>query len=253
MPPEISAGRCPVNWSRPTSSSFIRATRSIAAAGSDVYSSSGSRTFSASVIEPNSAPDWYITPMPLQDVAARVAVGGREVAAVDQHAARERRIQADHVLQQRALAAARAAEDDEHLAARHAERHVLEDRAVVVAGREVVDDDDGLGGRHRFRCRARSTGTAKMPSTMTSRMMPETTARVALSPTAEAPADVCRPRRQPTAGDQEGEHERLDPAGHEVGEVDRAVELVEERDQRDRERLHRQRAAGQRRRGWRTA
>ena len=57
MPPEISLGRCPVNWSRPTSSSFIRAMRSIAAGGRSVYSSSGSRTFSSSVIEPNSAPD----------------------------------------------------------------------------------------------------------------------------------------------------------------------------------------------------
>ena len=57
MPPESSAGRWPVNPSRPTSSSFIRATRSIASSGRSVYSSSGSRTFSSSVIDPNSAPD----------------------------------------------------------------------------------------------------------------------------------------------------------------------------------------------------
>ena len=62
MPPESSAGMCPVNASRPTSSSFIRATRSIASSGRSVYTSSGSRTFSSSVIDPNSAPDWYMTP-----------------------------------------------------------------------------------------------------------------------------------------------------------------------------------------------
>ncbi len=40
----------------------MRATRSIASSGRSVYTSSGRRTFSSSVIEPNSAPDWYITP-----------------------------------------------------------------------------------------------------------------------------------------------------------------------------------------------
>ena len=62
MPPESSAGMCPVNASSPTSSSFIRATRSIASSGRSVYTSSGRRTFSSSVIDPNSAPDWYMTP-----------------------------------------------------------------------------------------------------------------------------------------------------------------------------------------------
>ena len=45
--------------------------------------SSGRRTFSSSVIEPNSAPDWYITPN-LRRIASRVvAVGGDDVVAVD--------------------------------------------------------------------------------------------------------------------------------------------------------------------------
>ena len=34
----------------------------MAAGERSVYSSSGSRTFSSSVIEPNNAPDWYMTP-----------------------------------------------------------------------------------------------------------------------------------------------------------------------------------------------
>ena len=34
----------------------------MASSGSSVAVSSGSRTFSSNVIEPNSAPDWYITP-----------------------------------------------------------------------------------------------------------------------------------------------------------------------------------------------
>ena len=56
MPPLISEGRCPQKAPSPTSSSFMRAIRSIAGCGSAVYSSSGRRTFSSSVIEPNSAP-----------------------------------------------------------------------------------------------------------------------------------------------------------------------------------------------------
>ena len=56
-----------------------------------------------------------------------------------------RLVEADHVLQQRALAAARAAEDDEHLAAPHVEGHVLEQRDVAVADGEVAHADDRLG------------------------------------------------------------------------------------------------------------
>ena len=62
MPPEISLGRCPVNCTSPTSESFIRASRSICSASRAVKVSIGRRTFSSSVIEPNNAPDWYITP-----------------------------------------------------------------------------------------------------------------------------------------------------------------------------------------------
>ena len=72
MPPEISFGRWPVNCTRPTSASFIRASRSICSLSRCVNASSGSRTFSSSVIEPNSAPDWYMTPN-LRRIASRAS------------------------------------------------------------------------------------------------------------------------------------------------------------------------------------
>jgi hypothetical protein len=40
----------------------MRASRSIWSRSSRVNASIGSRTFSSSVMEPKSAPDWYITP-----------------------------------------------------------------------------------------------------------------------------------------------------------------------------------------------
>ena len=62
MPPLSSAGeRCTADI-RPTRYSFVRATRSIASSSNSVNSSSGSRTFSSVLIEPNKAPIWYITP-----------------------------------------------------------------------------------------------------------------------------------------------------------------------------------------------
>ena len=72
MPPEISFGRCPVNCTRPTRSSFMRASSSICSPSSCVNASSGRRTFSSSVIEPNSAPDWYMTPN-LRRIASRAS------------------------------------------------------------------------------------------------------------------------------------------------------------------------------------
>ena len=135
---------CPVNASSPTSSSFIRAMRSIASSGRSVYTSSGSRTFSSSVIEPNSAPDWYITPNRRWIRSSIAVVGGDDVVAVDVDVPGDRRIEPDHVLHQRALAAARAAEDAEHLAAAHLEVDVLEDGHAVVAGVHVLDADDDV-------------------------------------------------------------------------------------------------------------
>jgi len=63
MPPLISAGlksSKPSSW---TSRSLLAAIASIASSGRSANSSSASRTFSSSVIEPKSAPLWYITPI----------------------------------------------------------------------------------------------------------------------------------------------------------------------------------------------
>ena len=75
-------------------------------------------TFSSSVIEPNSAPDWYITPI-LRRIARRASPSAAVTMSSPSISTRPASggVEADHVLQQRALAAARAAEDHEHLAA----------------------------------------------------------------------------------------------------------------------------------------
>ena len=68
--------------------------------------------------------------------------------------------------------------------------------------------------------------TAKMPSTTTSRMMPETTARVVEMPTALAPVPRLQPAQAADAGDQQREHRRLDHAAQQVLDVDDAVDLA---------------------------
>ena len=62
MPPEISAGRWFSKPSSPTRRSFDRTIVSIALRSRLVHFASGKATFSASVIEPKSAPDWKSTP-----------------------------------------------------------------------------------------------------------------------------------------------------------------------------------------------
>ena len=62
MPPEISEGCFIACAPRPTSPSLARAMSSITSRGRSVNSSSGSRTFSSSVLPPKSAPSWYMTP-----------------------------------------------------------------------------------------------------------------------------------------------------------------------------------------------
>jgi hypothetical protein len=67
---------------------------------------------------------------PPHTVAPRF-IRGAEVLAAEQDRAAGRLLQPDQVLQQRALAAAAAAHDDEHLAARHREAQVLHDDVRV--------------------------------------------------------------------------------------------------------------------------
>jgi hypothetical protein len=78
----------------------------------------------------------------------RIAWRGHDVRAVDVNVAAQRRQESDHVLQKRGLAAARPAEDDEHLAPAHVEGDILQDRVAFVAGRQRLDADDGFAGLH---------------------------------------------------------------------------------------------------------
>ena len=63
MPPESSAGSRPSAPVSFTMLSFMRTSRSMVSRGNAVYSCRGSATFSPSVIEPNSAPPWKVTPI----------------------------------------------------------------------------------------------------------------------------------------------------------------------------------------------
>src|SRR3972149_1432734 len=64
---------------------------------------------------------------PAQELPPRLALGGGDVLALDPDVARGGAVEPDHVLQQRALAAARAAQDHEDLAPPDLERDVAED------------------------------------------------------------------------------------------------------------------------------
>ena len=72
MPPERSLGILSAASRSPTRSSCMSASVRRAAAGRRVNSSSGSITFSSTFIDPNSAPDWYITPI-FRNILARFA------------------------------------------------------------------------------------------------------------------------------------------------------------------------------------
>ena len=96
-----------------------------------------------------------------QDRGAFRLVGRDDVVAVDVDVARDRLDESDHVLHDRGLAAPGAAEDAEHLAAADLEVDVLLDRHVVVAGVEILDADDDVGGAHRVRVRCRADSTRR--------------------------------------------------------------------------------------------
>ena len=62
MPPDSSEGSWSSARCRPTSRSLAATMAPMASGGRSVHSCSGSATFSPTVSEPNSAPDWNITP-----------------------------------------------------------------------------------------------------------------------------------------------------------------------------------------------
>jgi hypothetical protein len=132
----------------------------------------------------------------------------REALAVVEDLPFARLEETDHVLQERALAAAAAAHDDEDRAARDLEVQVAHEDEAAVGHGEIAHGDVRVvpGGlvasgvvHHRLalRCRGRLHSTAKKPSATTIRTMLVTTAEVAASPTAEALLPHCMPRRQP--------------------------------------------------------
>src|SRR5262249_16252554 len=130
-----------------------------------------------------------------EDAQPLIALGRHDVVVIDEHFPRERTIEADHVLEQGAFAAARAAENDEDFTPVHREGDVGEADALVVARGEAFHADErGRLGSHRLRWYSK---TEKMPSATTMAMMELTTARVVDCPTALAPLLVCSPRRQP--------------------------------------------------------
>ncbi len=103
-------------------------------------------------MDPKSAPLWYMTPNFRSRRWRSVAFRRRDVLPVEEDPARGRPVEADHVLQQRALAAPGTAQDHEHLAAAHVEREIALDDVVAVGDRDVLDGDD-----HRWRAHIFST------------------------------------------------------------------------------------------------
>ena len=176
----------------------MRAIRSMASAGRSVNSSSGRRTFSRSVIEPNSAPLWYITPI-LRRMRVRSSPSALVMSSPSIRMCPGRRpVEADHVLEQRALAAAGAAEDHEHLAPVDLEGDVVDDDVVAVGRGEILHADDGFGG-HARACsdpqeivdeRRRCRRDAHQDDAADPR-------RAWWKPDRAGAVRVCRPRRQP--------------------------------------------------------
>ena len=80
---------------------------------------------------------------------------------------------------------------------------------------------------------------------MTISTMPDTTARVAAIADRRRARAGLQAAQAADARDQQREHERLDAARHEVLEPDDAFACLHERDERDLERQHRERAAEQ--------
>ncbi|MNZ89148.1 hypothetical protein D3C78_1080550 [compost metagenome] len=121
---------------------------------------------------------------------ALILVVGPEVVAVQQHAPGQRRLQADQVAQQGALAAAAAAHHHEHLAATDAEVEVALDHLAAVAGAEVFHRED-----HVAHAQIPSWVQIRVisASLTTSATMMLTTARVVAWPTAWALRPQARP------------------------------------------------------------
>ena len=143
------------------------------------------------------------------------AVDVRLADAVDVDAAGHRLLQADQVPQQRALAAARPAENGQGRSALDLEADVLHQHAGPPSDPEVLDDDVRPGRRHVQIPSSVKNSVKSALITITPKMA-STTAVVVRAPTAAAPPRAARPCPQAMSPMISAEEGRLD---HPVEEV----------------------------------
>ena len=210
MPPEISPGRCPANAPRPTRSSFActkSCTRGprIARPG---------RQREREVLGQRQRAEERAG---LEEDAERrhAAVDVRLADAVDVDAAGHRLLQADQVPEQRALAAARPAENGQGRSALDLEADVLHQHARPPPDPEVLDDDVRPGRGHVQIPSSVKNSVKSALITITPKMA-STTAVVVRAPTAAAPPRAARPCPQAMSPMTSAEEGRLD---HPVEEV----------------------------------
>ena len=114
--------------------------------------------FSNTFMESKSAPSWNDMPN-LRRIARQTrGVGAREVLAVHDDVPAVRLDEADQVLEQDALAGARAADDDERLAGHDLE---LDAAQHLLAAERLPEVDDGDLGDRLSDCRRRPSAGAR--------------------------------------------------------------------------------------------
>src|SRR5262249_5068879 len=114
--------------------------------------------------------------------------------AVEHDAPHVRRLQAVELAQGDALAAPRAAEDHQALAAPHVEVDVVQDHAVAVAlGQAAYLVERLRHGGARMQTPAKMKSLVKKKSETRTRMAAKTTVLVVARPTPSAPPSVVRP------------------------------------------------------------
>ena len=128
---------------------------------------------------------------------AHPLVGIVQVRALEQDAPGRRRLQPDHVAQQRALAAAAAAHDRQDLAAAHREVQTLLDDALAVRHRQALDPHDVGIRRHHHPSLWKTMVVTDAATTI--QTMACTTEAVTARPTPSALRCAFRPWRQPAS------------------------------------------------------
>ena len=204
MPPEISPGRCSANAPSPTRSSFA-CTRSCTSGAADARPG---RQREREVLGQRQRAEERAR---LEEHAERrhALVEVRLADAVDVDAAGHRLLQADQVAEQRALAAARAAENRQGRSALDLEADVLHQHARAPPDPEILDDDVRPGRGHVQMPSSVKNSVKSALITITPKMA-STTAVVVRAPTAAAPpraASPCPQAMSPIASARNG---RLD-------------------------------------------